>query len=103
MEGASNAFAHRHQSRELRLRVVNLEKCFEMRRVHSRPLLSLEESALMLGIGRSTLYRAVKDGNVPFPIHKIGAVLVRAEGFAPAIPRRRRCERGHGLGRLVRG
>ncbi len=27
----------------------------------------------MLGIGRSTLYRAVKDGNVPFPVHKIGA------------------------------
>lgn len=73
MEGASNAFARRHQSPELRLRVVTLEKCFEMRRVHSRPLLGLEESALMLGIGRSTLYRAVKDGNVPFPVHKIGA------------------------------
>ncbi len=37
-----------------------------------RLLLSLEETALVLGIGRSTLYRAVKDGSVPFPVHRIG-------------------------------
>jgi excisionase family DNA binding protein len=35
-------------------------------------LLSLEETALFLGIGRSTMYRAVRDGNVPFPVHRIG-------------------------------
>lgn len=39
----------------------------------SRQLLSLEETALLLGIGRSTLYRAVHDGEVPFPVHRIGA------------------------------
>lgn len=43
-----------------------------MRRVHSRLLLSLDETALLLGIGRSTLYRAVKDGQIPFPVHRIG-------------------------------
>jgi excisionase family DNA binding protein len=35
-------------------------------------LLSLEETALLLGIGRSTMYRAVRSGNVPFPVHRIG-------------------------------
>jgi excisionase family DNA binding protein len=35
-------------------------------------LLSLEETALILGIGRSTMYRAVRDGRVPFPVHRIG-------------------------------
>ena len=35
-------------------------------------LLSLEETALVLGIGRSTPYRAVKDGSVPFPVYRIG-------------------------------
>jgi excisionase family DNA binding protein len=44
-----------------------------MRRGQSRLLLSLDETALLLGIGRSTLYRAVKDGKVPFPVHRIGA------------------------------
>jgi excisionase family DNA binding protein len=41
---------------------------------HGRPqaLLSLEQTALILGIGRSTVYRAVRDGNVPFPVHRIG-------------------------------
>jgi excisionase family DNA binding protein len=38
----------------------------------SHLLLSLEETALLLGIGRSTLYRAVKEGKVPFPVHRIG-------------------------------
>ena len=41
-------------------------------RSHSGLLLSLEETALLLGIGRSTLYRAVKAGAVPFPVHRIG-------------------------------
>jgi excisionase family DNA binding protein len=43
-----------------------------MRRTHVSTLLSLEETALLLGIGRSTMYRAVRDGNVPFPVHRIG-------------------------------
>ncbi len=41
-------------------------------RARSRQLLSLEETALFLGIGRSTLYRAVHEGRVPFPVHRIG-------------------------------
>jgi excisionase family DNA binding protein len=32
----------------------------------------LEQTALVLGIGRSTIYRAVRDGKVPFPVHRIG-------------------------------
>jgi excisionase family DNA binding protein len=35
-------------------------------------LLNLEETALVLGIGRSTIYRAVREGKVPFPVHRIG-------------------------------
>ncbi len=43
-----------------------------MSREGSRLLLSLEETALLLGIGRSTMYRAVRDGQVPFPVHRLG-------------------------------
>ena len=38
----------------------------------SAQLLNLEETALVLGIGRSTIYRAVREGKVPFPVHRIG-------------------------------
>jgi excisionase family DNA binding protein len=41
-------------------------------RSRSAQLLNLEETALVLGIGRSTIYRAVRDGRVPFPVHRIG-------------------------------
>jgi excisionase family DNA binding protein len=38
----------------------------------SAQLLNLEDTALVLGIGRSTIYRAVRDGKVPFAVHRIG-------------------------------
>jgi excisionase family DNA binding protein len=38
-----------------------------------KPLLSVEEAAMFLGETRSTLYRAIKDGNVPIPVHRIGS------------------------------
>ncbi len=41
-------------------------------RTRSAQLLNLEETALVLGIGRSTIYRAVREGKVPFPVHRIG-------------------------------
>jgi excisionase family DNA binding protein len=41
-------------------------------RSRSGLLLSVEETALLLGIGRSTMYRAVRNGDVPFPVHRIG-------------------------------
>lgn len=41
-------------------------------RSRSAQLLNLEETALVLGIGRSTIYRAVRAGKVPFPVHRIG-------------------------------
>jgi excisionase family DNA binding protein len=41
-------------------------------RSRSAQLLNLEETARVLGIGRSTIYRAVRDGKVPFPAHRIG-------------------------------
>jgi excisionase family DNA binding protein len=37
-----------------------------------KPLLSVEETAILLGVTRSTLYRAIKDGNFPIPVHRIG-------------------------------
>ena len=36
-------------------------------------LLSIEQTADLLGLGRSTLYRAVDRGDVPFPVIRIGA------------------------------
>ena len=38
-----------------------------------RPLLSVEETALLLGETRSTLYRAVKAGTLPLPVFRIGS------------------------------
>lgn len=38
-----------------------------------KPLLSVEEAATLLGVRRSTLYRAVKAGSLPLPIYRIGA------------------------------
>ena len=37
-----------------------------------RPLLSVEEAALLLGVTRSTLYRAIKAGTFPLPVFRIG-------------------------------
>jgi excisionase family DNA binding protein len=37
-----------------------------------KPLLSVEEVAVMLGETRSTLYRAIKAGDFPLPIFRIG-------------------------------
>ena len=56
-------------------------------RSRSAQLLNLEETALVLGIGRSTIYRAVRDGKVPFPVHRIGGS-GRAEASTRALPRR---------------
>ncbi|MGP0107474.1 MAG: helix-turn-helix domain-containing protein [Acidimicrobiales bacterium] len=38
-----------------------------------KPLLSVEETALLLGETRSTLYRAVKAGTLPLPVFRIGS------------------------------
>ena len=38
-----------------------------------KPLLSVEETAFLLGESRSTLYRAVKAGTLPLPMFRIGA------------------------------
>ncbi len=39
----------------------------------SKPLLSVEEAANLLGATRSTLYRAVKAGTLPLPVFRIGS------------------------------
>lgn len=38
-----------------------------------KPLVSVEEAAALLGETRSTLYRAIKQGRFPIPVHRIGA------------------------------
>jgi excisionase family DNA binding protein len=38
-----------------------------------RPLLSVEETAALLGETRSTLYRALKAGTLPLPVFRIGS------------------------------
>ena len=55
----------------------------------SAQLLNLEETALILGIGRSTIYRAVRDGKVPFPVHRIGERWYVPKQGTRAVPRRR--------------
>lgn len=39
-----------------------------------RPLLTIEQAAVLLGLGHSTLYRAVDEGRVPFAVYRIGGV-----------------------------
>ena len=38
----------------------------------SRSLLSVEEASVLLGVTRSTLYRAIKAGTFPLPVFRIG-------------------------------
>jgi excisionase family DNA binding protein len=38
----------------------------------SKPLLSIEETAILLGESRATLYRALKAGTLPIPVWRIG-------------------------------
>lgn len=38
---------------------------------HRRPLLSVEEAAELLGQSRSSLYRAIERGDLPFPVFTI--------------------------------
>jgi excisionase family DNA binding protein len=37
-----------------------------------RSLLSVEEASVLLGVARSTLYRAIKAGTFPLPVFRIG-------------------------------
>ena len=36
-----------------------------------KPLLSIEETAILLGQSRSSIYRAVEKGDLPLPVFKI--------------------------------
>jgi excisionase family DNA binding protein len=45
----------------------------QRRSIGSRPLLSVEDAAVLLGETRSTLYRAIKAGTLPLPVLQIGA------------------------------
>lgn len=38
----------------------------------SKPLLSIEETAILLGESRATLYRALRAGTLPLPVWQIG-------------------------------
>jgi excisionase family DNA binding protein len=59
-----------------------------------KPLLSVEEAAILLGETRSTLYRAIKAGNFPVPVHRVGcririprrSVERSLDGEAPVAP-----------------
>ncbi len=42
------------------------------RNLSTKPLLSIEETAVLLGQTRSTLYRAIQAHSVPFPVFTIG-------------------------------
>ncbi len=40
-------------------------------RLGSKPLLSVEETAILLGQSRSSIYRAIDRGDLPLPVVKI--------------------------------
>jgi excisionase family DNA binding protein len=40
--------------------------------IATKPLLSIEETAMLLGESRATLYRAVNAGTLPLPVWRIG-------------------------------
>jgi excisionase family DNA binding protein len=42
------------------------------RSTSAKPLLSVEETAILLGETRSTLYRAIQAGTLPLPVYTIG-------------------------------
>jgi excisionase family DNA binding protein len=42
------------------------------RNTSTKPLLSVEETAILLGETRSTLYRAIQAGTLPLPVYTIG-------------------------------
>ena len=64
-----------HRTREVRCPDRDMNR-------NSRPLLSVEEAAILLGETRSTLYRAVKAGTLPLPVFRIGSRIRSA--FAPS-------------------
>jgi excisionase family DNA binding protein len=39
--------------------------------LRQKPLLSIEEAAEMLGVGRSSLYRSIQRGDLPLPLFRI--------------------------------
>jgi excisionase family DNA binding protein len=41
-------------------------------RLGRKPLLSVEETAILLGQSRSSIYRAIDKGDLPLPVVKIG-------------------------------
>jgi excisionase family DNA binding protein len=41
------------------------------RSLASKPLLSVEETAILLGQSRSSIYRAIERGDLPLPVYKI--------------------------------
>ena len=61
------------------------------RSTSTKPLLSVEETAVLLGETRSTLYRAIQAGTLPLPVYTIGgrlriprrAVARLIDGFDP--------------------
>jgi hypothetical protein len=59
-------------------------------RSRSPQLLSLEETALVLGIGLSTIQWALRDGRVPFPVYPFGGSGMAPSGCSSASWRARR-------------
>jgi excisionase family DNA binding protein len=39
--------------------------------LQQKPLLSIEEAAEILGVGRSSLYRSIQRGDLPLPLFRI--------------------------------
>ena len=39
--------------------------------IHQKPLLSVEETAILLGRSRSAIYRAIDRGDLPLPVYRM--------------------------------
>ncbi len=61
-------------------------------------LMTVEEAAAVLGMGRSTLYRLIREGSVPYRLIPTGVLKfapaeidkILADGYRPPVERRRR-------------
>ena len=48
--------------------------------IHQKPLLSVEETAILLGRSRSAVYRAIDRGDLPLPVYRMAVAIRSRDG-----------------------
>lgn len=70
-----NAERTRHSWTQGQMVVLEVNKNSKTSHRAQIPLLSIDEAAIILGIARSTAYRAIKDGTFPVRVIRLGGRL----------------------------